>query len=71
MRFIRAFARFWWDFVVGDDWTIAAGVTLALGITAILVGHDRDVWWLIPVAIAAVLAGSLWREMRRYETERR
>src|SRR6185312_10143703 len=23
---VRAFAGFWWDFVVGEDWTVAAGV---------------------------------------------
>jgi hypothetical protein len=23
---MRAFGRFWWDFLVGDDWRIAAGV---------------------------------------------
>ena len=30
MRFVRGFARFWWDFVVGDDWRIAAGVVVVL-----------------------------------------
>ena len=30
MRFLSAFARFWWDFVVGDDWRIAAGVVVVL-----------------------------------------
>ena len=34
MRFLAAFARFWWDFVVGDDWTSAVGVGLALAATA-------------------------------------
>ena len=67
MSRVRAFAGFWWDFVVGEDWTVAAGVALALGLTAILVGDDRGVWWLLPLAIAAVLAGSLWREARRHE----
>ena len=66
-----AFARFWWDFVVGEDWTVAAGVAFALGITAIFVGADRAVWWLLPLAITAVLGGSLWREARRREVERR
>ncbi|MBM9508676.1 hypothetical protein [Actinacidiphila acididurans] len=32
MRFLRAFARFWYDFVIGDDWKIAAGVACALGL---------------------------------------
>ena len=30
MGFLRSFGRFWYDFVIGDDWKIAAGVVLAL-----------------------------------------
>ncbi len=71
MSRLRSFARFWWDFLVGDDWLVAVGVALALGLTAILVGADRDVWWLLPLAVAAVLAVSLWREARRQEVQGR
>jgi hypothetical protein len=28
-----AFGGFWYDFVVGDDWRVALGVVLALGVT--------------------------------------
>ena len=31
MNRITAFGRFWWDFVVGDDWVTAAGVIAAIG----------------------------------------
>ena len=71
MSRLRSFVRFWWDFLVGDDWLVAVGVALALGLTAILVGADRDVWWLLPLAVAAVLAVSLWRETRRQEMQGR
>jgi hypothetical protein len=30
MKQLRAFAAFWYDFIVGDDWRIAAGVVLGL-----------------------------------------
>ena len=33
---MKRFARFWWDFIVGDDWRVAAGVLLAFGVTALL-----------------------------------
>ena len=41
MSRVRAFGLFWWDFIVGDDWRAAAGVGLAIGVTAALVaaGH--------------------------------
>jgi hypothetical protein len=30
MRFIVTFARFWYDFIVGDDWKVAIAVLVAL-----------------------------------------
>lgn len=30
MGVLRSFGRFWYDFVIGDDWKIAAGVVVAL-----------------------------------------
>ena len=60
MRYIEAFVRFVWDFVVGDDWRIAVGVVLALAVTAILAGSIAA-WWVMPVAVAALLAFSVWR----------
>lgn len=32
MRFLRAFASFWYDFIIGDDWKIAAAVVLSVGL---------------------------------------
>ena len=37
MSRIEALLRFLWDFVVGDDWRIAVGVVVALGLTATFV----------------------------------
>jgi hypothetical protein len=36
-RLASGIARFWWDFIVGDDWRIAAGVLLVLCAGALLV----------------------------------
>jgi hypothetical protein len=57
-----SFVRFWWDFVVGDDWRAALGVVIALGATAALVAAGVNAWWLMPVGVAAVLFLSLRRE---------
>jgi hypothetical protein len=56
------FLRFWWDFVVGDDWRAALGIAIAIGIAAALVAGGIDAWWLIPAAVVAVLYISLARE---------
>ncbi len=64
MTRVEAFFRFLWDFVVGDDWRIAAGVVVALGVTAIVAGTSVAAWWIPPVAIGALLTLSVWRAAR-------
>jgi hypothetical protein len=58
---IAAFGRFWWDFVVGDDWRAAVGIVLAIGATAIVAAAHIAAWWLLPLAVVAVLYLSLRR----------
>ena len=62
MKYVVAFGRFWWDFVVGDDWLVAAGLAVALGLTWLLAHHGVNAWWLLPGAVVLLLAGSVWRE---------
>jgi len=60
MKAIERFLRFVWDFVVGDDWRIAAGVAVALGITALVADTSLAAWWILPVAVGLLLGGSVW-----------
>jgi hypothetical protein len=64
VRYVVSFTRFWWDFVVGDDWTVAAGIALALGLTSALTHRGVHAWWLLPLAVGFLLAVSLWRGTR-------
>jgi hypothetical protein len=64
MRYVVAFVRFWWDFIVGDDWRVAAGVIAALALTAVATDHGLPAWWLMPAAVVLILAGSLRRATR-------
>jgi hypothetical protein len=59
---LRRFGTFWWDFVIGDDWRIAAGVVIALGATAALAATDEPAWWVLPLAVALLLYVSLRRD---------
>jgi hypothetical protein len=67
MRYLKSFARFWWGFVVGDDWRVAAGIAAMLLVAAFLVASGVDAWWLLPPAVVVVLAGSLRRATRPSE----
>jgi hypothetical protein len=64
VRRISAFGRFWWDFVVGDDWLAALGVAIAIGATAALAAEHVAAWWTLPVAVLVVLYASLRRATR-------
>ena len=62
---MKRFGRFWWDFLVGDDWRVAAGVVLAMGITAVLATTSAPAWCVLPLAVACVLWVSLRSVARR------
>jgi len=64
MSYLRSFGRFWWDFIVGDDWLVAAGVAIALVLTYVLTRNDVNAWWLLPVGVVLVLIESLRRAVR-------
>ena len=64
MNRLRAFGLFWYDFVVGDDWRVAAWMLLALGASAGLVAGGVNAWWLLPAAAAGALADSLRRAVK-------
>ncbi len=61
MTTVEGLLRFLWEFVIGDDWQIAAGVVVAIGATALVAGTGAAAWWILPVAVAALLGVSVWR----------
>lgn len=65
MSRLAAFGRFWWNFVVGDDWLVAAGLVVALAATALVAHDDVSAWWLLPIAVIALLVLSLRRGVKR------
>jgi hypothetical protein len=62
---IKAFAAFWYDFIIGDDWLVAAGVVIALLLTYGLSRTAVPAWCLLPLALALLLPFSLWRAVRK------
>jgi hypothetical protein len=64
MRWLRRFGRFWWEFIVGDDWLVAALVAVAIGATAALAAAGVAAWWLLPLVVPVVLWLSLRRAIR-------
>jgi hypothetical protein len=52
------------DFFVGDDWTVAVGVVLALAATYGLSRAGVAAWSITPVAVVILLGASVRRAAR-------
>jgi uncharacterized membrane protein len=57
---VISFAEFWVDFIVGDDWRIAAGIVAGLVVTA-SIKVSALTWATIPAFVALFLSYSLAR----------
>jgi len=65
VRGLGGFLFFWYDFIIGDDWRVAAGVVAGffaihwLGVTS---------WWLMPLVVAIMLSSTLLEATRPAKT---
>ena len=62
---VIAFLRFWYEFIVGDDWSVAVAVIAALVLTYAIGTTAFPAWLVLPAIVAIVLPVSLWRVARR------
>lgn len=69
MTLLRRFVRFWYDFLVGDDWTVACGVVVVLAVGALIVRLvDYNAHGLtagLALVVMGLFAVSLLRSVRR------
>jgi len=65
VRAIRAVIAVLLDLIIGDDWRITAGIVLTLAVTALLAHQGVPVWWLPPLAVLALLTGTVLSARRR------
>ena len=62
MKQLKSFGAFIYDFVIGDDWHVAALVVIGLAVTAVLAHAAKvNAWWLLPAVALVALAWSLHR----------
>jgi len=64
LRGLVAFGKFWYGFIIGDDWTVAAAVAAALLVTWLLHTVSVTTWWLPPLAAVVATGASLRRISR-------
>ena len=61
---IVGIGRFFYFFVVGDDWTVALAILIALAATGSLAAQKIPAWWLVPVIAIVMIGVSLRRSAR-------
>lgn len=61
---VRAVGVFVLDFIVGDDWRAAVGIAVALAITWTVSLTPVPAWWILPAAVALLLALGVRRACR-------
>jgi hypothetical protein len=64
LRGLVAFGKFWYGFIIGDDWTVAAAVAIALVVTWLLHIGGVAAWWLVPMVAVIATGASLRRTSR-------
>ena len=68
LGWIRAFGRFWWDFLIGDTPELFVGAVAVIGLLALISlkpGLRTVAAVLAPVLVAGVLTASVYRAARR------
>ncbi len=70
MRYVRGFFSFWYDFIVGDDWRVAAAVVVALAVTALGAHRGITMWWFMPAVVGGGITATVLRAARRSRASR-
>lgn len=71
--FVKSFGRFWYDFIVGDDWKLAVAVvgTLALTLAGVYLGllgpTSATIFGAVLLAVAFVVSMTI--DVRRARRE--
>ncbi len=70
MKVLYSFGAFWWDFLVGDAWEVAAGVVATLAAVMLLVTVAPTAaeltGLLVVLAVVVLMGASLAREASRH-----
>jgi hypothetical protein len=65
MKWLAQFGKFWYDFLIGDDWRLAVGVVITISGVFFVAHRGVNAWWLLPLAVALLLVISVTHEVRR------
>ena len=65
MKWLAQFGKFWYDFLIGDDWRLAVGVVITISGVFFVAHHGINACWLLPLAVALLLVISVTHEVRR------
>jgi hypothetical protein len=68
LRWVSAFGRFWWEFLIGDTPGLFVGAAAVIGVVALICVHPGArtfAAYLMPVLVALVVGLSVRRASRQ------
>lgn len=69
MKYLKSFMLFWYHFIIGDDWKLACGAALGIGLSFLAVHtHHRQAWEILPIVVLLTLSISFALAVRRNKT---
>jgi hypothetical protein len=66
-RAVKAFGKFWWDFIIGDTPEVAVAVAVLIGLAFLLRNEKWTATILLPLLAAGFLLASAWRGRKQGE----
>jgi hypothetical protein len=65
MKAVRAVTDVLADLVLGDDWRVSLGIVVTLALTGLVAHSGVPAWWIPPLAVLGLLAGTVLAARRR------
>lgn len=60
--YTKSFGMFWYNFIVGDDWTLALAVAIGIAGDIILYLFSIPAWYVMPIVLSIAVAFSAMRQ---------
>ena len=60
--YTKAFGKFWYNFIIGEDWILAATACVGVIIDFILRGNHITAWYILPILLTIAMGISIMRK---------
>lgn len=62
IEYTKAFGKFWYNFIIGEDWTLATAAVVGVVIEFYLRINHLTSWYILPLILGFMLGVSILRK---------